>query len=59
VARKILDFDSAIPWFESRRPSQNLSQEIKRLKVTARSLSAIFMLHHVAENLQAISRLTI
>jgi hypothetical protein len=42
-------FDSAIPWFESRRPSQILSHKISWLGLIAGRLSSVFMLRHVAE----------
>jgi hypothetical protein len=43
------DFDSAIPRFESWRPSQILSHKISRLDLMAGRLSGLFMLRHVAK----------
>ena len=44
-----MDFDSAIPWFESRRPSQILSDKINDIEITEQRAGAIFMLHRVAK----------
>jgi hypothetical protein len=43
------DFDSAIPWFESRRSSQILSDKIKDIEAAEELAGAIFMLHRVAK----------
>jgi hypothetical protein len=48
-ASQIADFDSAIPRFESWRPSQILSHKIKGVEVTRRRAEAIFMLRLVAK----------
>jgi len=43
------DFDSAIPRFESWRPSQILSDKIKDIETPEQRAEAIFMLHRVAK----------
>jgi hypothetical protein len=48
-------FDSAIPRFESWRPSQTFSRKIQYLGVAAPFSGAVFMLRHVAKDSQAIS----
>jgi hypothetical protein len=53
------DFDSAIPRFESWRPSQNLSHKIRCIALAADRSKANFMLRHVARSFEAISRLAI
>jgi hypothetical protein len=40
LLQKSSDFDSAIPWFESRRPSQDFSREIRDLEVATRRIEA-------------------
>src|SRR6266851_5511178 len=46
---KAADFDSAIPRFESWRPSQILSNDMRDIDALARRLGDLFMLHRVAE----------
>jgi hypothetical protein len=43
------DFDSAIPRFESWRPSQILSDKIKDIETNEQRAGAIFMLRRVAK----------
>src|SRR6266436_4602380 len=45
----IKDNDSAIPRFESWRPSQSLSNKIQHLVPKAHQLVRVFMLHRVAK----------
>ena len=51
------DFDSTIRRFDPSRSSQIFPQEMRDLGSVRRSTNRDFMLHRVAENFQAISRL--